>query len=71
MIGTSSTISTKGRSEEKSVLDFLEGKTANQRKNELKAVRGFIRFAISERATVDTQVNCAPSPQMRKVVLHR
>ncbi|UGY03261.1 tyrosine-type recombinase/integrase [Bradyrhizobium quebecense] len=33
---------------EKQVRDFLAGKTANQQKNELKAVRGFIRFAISE-----------------------
>jgi integrase/recombinase XerD len=43
---------------EKSVLDFLEGKTPNQRKNELKAVKGFIRFAISQRAlSVDPTAN--------------
>jgi integrase len=33
---------------EKSVRDFLEGKTANQQKNELKVVRGLIRFAKSK-----------------------
>ncbi|MCP1913813.1 hypothetical protein J2R96_006293 [Bradyrhizobium elkanii] len=33
---------------EKQVRDFLVGKTANQQRNEVKAVRGFIRFAISE-----------------------
>ncbi|MGY2804244.1 hypothetical protein [Bradyrhizobium sp. USDA 4506] len=33
---------------EKPIRDFLEGKTANQQKNELKAVRGFVRFAIAQ-----------------------
>jgi len=32
---------------ERPIRDFLEGKTANQQKNELKAIRGLIRFAIS------------------------
>ena len=35
---------------EKSVRDFLEGKTANAQKNNLKAIRGFIQFAISQGA---------------------
>jgi site-specific recombinase XerC len=32
----------------KSISDFLEGKTANAQKNNLKAVRLLIRFAISQ-----------------------
>ena len=33
---------------EKPIRAFLEGKTTNQQKNELKAVRGFVRFATAQ-----------------------
>jgi integrase/recombinase XerD len=56
---------------EKSVRDFLEGKTANQQKNELKAVRGFVRFAISQGAlAVDPTESIKPAKPGTKSTGH-
>jgi len=55
---------------EKSIRDFLDGKTPSQQKNELKAVRGFVRFAISQQAlSQDPTVNIKP-PKAAKSMGH-
>jgi hypothetical protein len=52
---TISTIKTR------SIVDFLNGKTANAQKNNLKAIRFLIRFAISQGDAADISRFAAPA----------